>query len=147
MDRWGFSWDLSPGPPQKINGGDNPSRQTWKIQIRGEDTAAGKGKAVKLAKGGVFQLQMSLFQRSRNTPMFIGQVWPYSFAPSHCPYRRHRTVMKIPINPHYFRSSVQRYYYVEIEIIGKHNCCHFSLHHNSSLLKILRLSDGVTSSN
>ena len=63
----------------------------------GENTVAEKGKAVKLTKGVAFQLQISLFQRSRNTPMFIGQLLPYSSAPSHCPYRKHRTVMKIPI--------------------------------------------------
>ena len=76
----------------------------------GGNTAAGKGKAVKLAKGGTFQFQISLFQRSRNTPMFIGQLLPSSFALIHCPYRKHDTVMKIPINPHPFQSSVQRYY-------------------------------------
>ena len=76
----------------------------------GENTAAERGKAVKLAKGGAFQLQISLYQRSRNTPVFIGQLLPFFFAPSHCPYRKNRTVMKIPINPHYFRSNVQRYY-------------------------------------
>ena len=68
----------------------------------GENTTAEKGKAVKLAKGGAFQLQITLFQRSRNTPVFICQLLPYSFAPSHCPYRKHRTVMKIPINAHSF---------------------------------------------
>ncbi len=76
----------------------------------GGNTAAERGKAEKLAKGGAFQLQISLFQRSRNTPVFIGQLLPFSFAPSHCPYRKNRTVMKIPINPHSFRSNVQRYY-------------------------------------
>ena len=76
----------------------------------GENTAGERGKAVKLAKGGVFQLQTSLFQRSRNIPVFIGQLLPFSLAPSHCPYRENRTVMKIPINPHSFRSNVQRYY-------------------------------------
>ena len=76
----------------------------------GENTATERGKAVKLAKGGAFQLQISLYQRSRNTPVFIGQLLPFFFAPSHCPYRKNRTVMKIPINPHYFRSNVQRYY-------------------------------------
>ena len=53
----------------------------------GGNTTAERGKAVKLAKGGVFQLQISLFQRSRNAPVFIGQLLPFSFAPSHCPYR------------------------------------------------------------
>ena len=76
----------------------------------GENTAAERGKAVKLAKGGAFQPQISLFQRSPNTPVFIGQLLPFSFAPSHCPYRKNRTVMKIPINPHSFRSNVQRCY-------------------------------------
>ena len=76
----------------------------------GENTAAERGKGVKVAKGGAFQLQMPLFQRSRNTSVFIGQLLPFSFAPSHCPYRENRTVMKIPINPHSFRSNVQRYY-------------------------------------
>ena len=75
----------------------------------GENTAAERGKAVKLAKGGAFQLQISLFRRSRNTPVFIGQLLPFCFAPSHCPYPKNRTVMKIPINPHSFRSNVQRY--------------------------------------
>ena len=76
----------------------------------GENTAAERGKEVKLAKGGAFQLQISLYQRSPNTPEFIGPLLPFFFAPSHCPYRENRTVMKIPINPHYFRSNVQRYY-------------------------------------
>ena len=75
----------------------------------GGNTAAEREKEVKLAKGGAFQLQISLFHRSRNTRVFIGQLLPFSFAPSHCPYRKNRTVMKIPINPHSFRSNVQRY--------------------------------------
>ena len=37
----------------------------------GENTPAERGKAVKLAKRGAFQLQISLFQRSRNTPVFL----------------------------------------------------------------------------
>ena len=76
----------------------------------GGNTAAERGKTVKLAKGGAFQRQISLFQRSRNTAVFIGQLLPFSFAPSHCPYRKNCTVIKIPINPHSFRSNVQRYY-------------------------------------
>ena len=76
----------------------------------GENTAAERGKAVKLAKGGAFQLQISLCQRSRNTPVFIGQLLLFFFAPSHCPCLKNRTIMKIPINPLYFRSNVQRYY-------------------------------------
>ena len=76
----------------------------------GGNTTAERGKAVKLAKGGAFQLQISLFQRSRNTPVFIGQLLPFAFAASHSPYRKYRTVMKIPINPHSFRSNFQRYY-------------------------------------
>ena len=88
----------------------------------GGNTAAERGKAVKLAKGGAFQLQISLFQRSRNTPVIIGQMLPFSFAPRHCSYRKNRTVMKIPINPHCFHSNVQRYYEVEIR---RHNCSHF----------------------
>ena len=76
----------------------------------GENTAAERGKAVKLAKGGAFQPQITLFQRSRNTPVFIGQLLPFFFIPSHCPYRENCTVMKIPINPHSFRSNVQRCY-------------------------------------
>ena len=76
----------------------------------GENTVAEKGKAVKLAKGGAFQLQTSLFQRFRNTPVFIAQLLPFSLAPSHCPYRENCTDMKIPFNPHYFRCNVQRHY-------------------------------------
>ena len=72
----------------------------------GENTAAEREKAAKLAKGCAFQFQISLFQRSRNTPVFIGQLLPFSFAPSHCPYRENRTVKKIPINPYSFRSNV-----------------------------------------
>ena len=53
----------------------------------GGNTAAEKGKAVKLAKRGAFQSQISLFQRSRNTPVFIGQLLPFSFDLSHGPYR------------------------------------------------------------
>ena len=76
----------------------------------GEHTATEKGKAVKLAKGGAFQLQTSLFQRFRNTPVFIGQLLPFSFAPSHCPYWKNCIDMKIPINSLYFRGNVQRCY-------------------------------------
>ena len=43
-----------------------------KNQVLGGHTATERGKAVKLAKGGAFQLQTSLFQRFRNTPVFIG---------------------------------------------------------------------------
>ena len=75
-----------------------------------EDIAAERGKAVKLAKGGAFQLQISLYQRSCKAPVFIGQLLPFFFAPSHCPYRENRTVMKIPIKTHYFRSNVQQYH-------------------------------------
>ena len=71
----------------------------------GENTAGERGKVVKLAKGGVFQLQTSLFQRSRNTSVFIGQLLPFSFAPSHCPYRKSCTDMKIPFNRQYFRQQ------------------------------------------
>ena len=55
-----------------------------------------------------------LFQRFRNTPVFIGQLLPFSFAPSHCPYRKNCLRMKVPINSLYFRSktaaSVARQY-------------------------------------
>ena len=81
----------------------------------GENTATERGKAVKLAKGGAFQLQITVFQRSRNTAVFIGQLLPFSFAPSHCPYRKNYIDMKIPIIRHYFRRDVQRYYLAEIE--------------------------------
>ena len=62
----------------------------------GENTAAEKGKAVKLAKGGAFQLQISPYQRSRNTLVFIGQLLPFFFAPSHCPLRKTGIDMQIP---------------------------------------------------
>ena len=136
MDRWDFSWDLNPGPPQKSMAAIIPVDKPEKFKSGGENTAAEKGKALKLAKGGAFQLQISLFQRSRNTPVFIGQLLPFPFAPSHCPYRKRRIIMKFPINLHSFRSSVQRYYEVEIEIVGRHNCSHYR-----SFKKILRLSD------
>ena len=42
----------------------------------GENTAAERGKAVTLAKRGAFQLQISLFQRFHNTPVFIGSCYP-----------------------------------------------------------------------
>ena len=71
----------------------------------GENTAAERGKAVKLAKGGAFQLQISLYQRSRNTPVFIDQLLLFFFAPSHCPYRKNCTDMKAPNNPHYFPAT------------------------------------------
>ena len=75
----------------------------------GENTAAERAIAVKLAKGGVFQLQTSLFQRFRNIPVFIGHLLPFSFAPN-CPYRKNCTDMKILINAHYFHSNIQRCY-------------------------------------
>ena len=76
----------------------------------GENTAAERGKAVKLAKGGAFQLQITVFQRSRNNAVVIGQLLPFSFAPSHCPYRENCIDMKIAIDSLYFRSNVQRCY-------------------------------------
>ena len=108
MDRWNFSLDLNPGPPQKSMAAiipvDKPDSNL------GENMAAERGNALKFARGGAFQLQTSLFQRFRNTPVFIGQLLPFFFAPNHCPYRKNRTDMKIPINSLYFRSNVQRYY-------------------------------------
>ena len=109
MDRWGFSWDLNPGPPPKSMAAIIPVDKPEDSNLE-ENSAAERRKAVKLAKGGAFQLQTSLFQRFRNTPVFMGQLLPFSFALSHCPYRENRTVMKILINPHSFRSHVQRYY-------------------------------------
>ena len=61
MDRWDFSWDLNPGPPQKIDGGDKSSWQP-------EDSATERGKAVKLAKGGAFQLQTSIISALSQHP-------------------------------------------------------------------------------
>ena len=109
MDRWDFSWDLNPGPPQKSMAAIIPEDKPEDSNL-GENTAAERRKAVQLAKGGAFQLQVSLCQRSRNTPVLIGQLLPFSFAPSHCPYRENCIDMKIPINSLYFRSNVQRYY-------------------------------------
>ena len=60
MDRWGFSWDLNPGPPQKIDGDDNPVDKPEKFKSGGENTTTEKGKAVTLAKGGAYKLQISL---------------------------------------------------------------------------------------
>ena len=71
----------------------------------GENTAAERGNAVKLAKRGAFKLQTSLFQRFRNTPVFIGQLLPISFAPSHCTYRKSCIDMKISFNRHNFRQQ------------------------------------------
>ena len=71
----------------------------------GENTAAERGKAVKLAKGGAFQLQILLYQRSRNTPVFIGQLLLFFFGPSHCPYRKNCIDMKIPINSVFFAAT------------------------------------------
>ena len=110
MDRWDFSWDLNPGPPKKKSMAATIPVDKPEDSNLGENTATERGKAVKLAKGGEFQLQTSLFQRFRNIPVFIGQLLPFSFAPSHCPYRKNCTDMKIPINAHYFRSNVQRCY-------------------------------------
>ena len=109
MDRWDSSWDLNPGPPQKSMAAIIPVAKPEDSNL-GENTAAERGKAVKFAKGGAFQLQITLLQRFRNTPVFMEHLLPFSFAPSHCPYRKNCTDMKLPINPHYFRSNVQRYY-------------------------------------
>ena len=97
MDMWDFSWDLNPGPPQKSMAAIIPVDKPEDSNL-GENTAAERGKAVKLTKGGAFQLQISLYQRSRNTPVFIGQLLPFFFGPSHCPYRENCIDMKIPIN-------------------------------------------------
>ena len=108
IDRWDFNRDLNPGPPQKSMAVIIPVDKPEDSNL-GENTAAARGKAVKLAKGGAFQLQISLYQRSRNTPVFIGQLSPFFFTPRHCPYRKNRTVMKISINPQLFpqqRSTV-----------------------------------------
>ena len=43
IDRWNFSWDLNPGPPQRIDGGNNSSWETWRY-------SSGKRKVVKLAQ-------------------------------------------------------------------------------------------------
>ena len=42
----------------------------------GENTAAEKGKAVKLAKGGAFQLRISLYQRFRNPLCLSASCYP-----------------------------------------------------------------------
>ena len=105
----GFSWNLNPGPPQESMAVIIPVDKPEDSNL-GENTAAERGKAVKLAKGGAFQLQISLCQRSYNTPVFIGPLLPFSFATSYCPYRKNCTDMKIPTNSLYFRSNVQRYY-------------------------------------
>ena len=55
---WASAGIWTQGPLKKIDGGNNPKGQTWKIQIWGENTAAEKGKAVILAKGGAFQPQI-----------------------------------------------------------------------------------------
>ena len=103
MDRWDFSWDVTQGLIKKS--------MVAVIPVdRPEDSAAERGKAVKLAKGGAFQLQISLFQRFRNTPVFIRQLLPFSSASSHYPYRKHCVDVKIPINSLYFRGNVQRCY-------------------------------------
>ena len=43
MDRWDFSWDLNPGPPQKIDRGGNSSWQTWRF-------SSGKMKSSKISQ-------------------------------------------------------------------------------------------------
>ena len=53
MDRKGFSWDLNPGPPQKSMAAIIPVDKPEDSNL-GENTAAERGKAVKLAKGGAF---------------------------------------------------------------------------------------------
>ena len=72
MDRWDLSWDLNPGPSQKSMAVIIPVDKPEDSNL-GENTAAERGKAVKLAKGGAFKLQISLFQRSRNT---LCVYWP-----------------------------------------------------------------------
>ena len=48
-----------------------------KFKSGGTNAAAEKGrKALKLAKGGAFHLQISLFQRSRNTPKLNDLLLP-----------------------------------------------------------------------
>ena len=43
IGRWNFSWDLNPGPPQKFDGGDNSSWQTWRY-------SSGKRKSSKISQ-------------------------------------------------------------------------------------------------
>ena len=43
IDRWNFSWDLNPGPPQRIDGGNNSSWQTWRY-------SSGKRKSSKISQ-------------------------------------------------------------------------------------------------
>ena len=49
MDRWDLSWDLNPGPPQKIDGGDNSSWQTWRFKSEGT-YSSGKRKSSKISQ-------------------------------------------------------------------------------------------------
>ena len=100
MDRWDFSLDFNPDLLTKSMEAIIPVDKPEDSNL-GETTAAERGKAVKIAKGGAFQLQTTLFQRFRYTPVFIGQLLPFSFAPSHCSYRKKCPNMKIPINPHF----------------------------------------------
>ena len=111
MDRWDFSWDLNPGPSQKSMAAIIPVDKPEKFKSGVKNTVFEKRKAVKLAKGGAFQVQISLCQRSYNTPVFIGPLLPFSFATSYCPYRNNCIDLKIPINSLYFRSNVQQCYY------------------------------------
>ena len=85
---------------KKIDDCDASSGQPEKSSL-GRHTATERGKTVELAKGGAFQLQTSLFQRFHNTPVFIGQLLPFSFTPSHCPYwkelYRHENSNQFPL--------------------------------------------------
>ena len=60
MDRWNFSWDLIPGPPQKSMAAIIPVDKPEDSNL-GENTAAEREKAVKLAKGGAFNSRHRYF--------------------------------------------------------------------------------------
>ena len=92
IDWWNFSWDLNIGPPQRIDGGNNSSWETWGY-------SSGKRKSSKISQKEVhYNFRHRLFQRFRNTPVFIGQLLPFYFAPSHCSPRKTCIDVQIPID-------------------------------------------------
>ena len=78
MDRWDFSWDLTQGLLKKSMVAIVPVNLT--IQQRTEESSKISQKEVH------FSSKHRLFQRFRNTPVFIGLLLPLYLSPSDCSY-------------------------------------------------------------
>ena len=90
IGRWGFSWDLTQGLLKKSMVAIVPVN--LRIRRRKEESSKISQKEVH------FNSRHRLFQRFRNTPVFIGLLLPLYFSPSHCPLRNTCINMKIPID-------------------------------------------------